>query len=202
MTKIADLLEHKPSRAIRAMIEGLRTASQRDDFAVDMTTFGYVGRSYLSDEALRPAQRELAEEHRLCFGCAATCAIFALSDKLADATFPAARLGAINGRANLLSSKFNVHVEEGDVSEFEDALDDFRCGIPVTLFQYLGVTAPEGFFSTKEEYIEAVTRNYPENPMMDDADNSVTGWYLGNKSWTEELPLIEAYVERLEAAGL
>ena len=200
MTRIADLLEHKPSRAIRAMIEGLRTASRRNDFAVDMTTFGYVGDSYLSGSPLRPEQQALASEHRLCFGCAATCTIFALSNKLADAAFPAARLGHIGNRASLLGARFGADVEETDVSTFEDALDDFRSGIPVTLFQYLGVTAPEGFFSTKEEYLQAVqVREFSD---WDNADDSATGWYLGNNDWEEQLPLVEAYAERLEAAGL
>ena len=68
------------------------------------------------------------------------------------------------------------------------------------MFQYLGVTAPEGFFSTKEEYLQAVqVREFSD---WDNADDSATGWYLGNNDWEEQLPLVEAYAERLEAAGL
>jgi hypothetical protein len=200
MSTIAELLQRKPSRAIRAMVEGLRTASQRNDFAVDMTTFGYVGGSYFDNLPLRIEQWERAKAHELCFGCAATCTVFALANKIADDGFCTRPLGSTIGRASLLAERFHAAVSETDVSVFEDALDDFRCGNPVTLFQYMGVTAPEGFFSTKEEYLEAVQ----ERPMgsWDAEDDSATGWLLGTNDWEGQLPLIEAYAERLEAIGL
>ena len=202
MSTIAELLQHKSSRAIRAMVEGLRTASQRNDFAIDMTTFGYVGGSYFDNLPLRPEQLSRAKECELCFGCAATCTIFALANKIADDRFCTRPLGSTIGRASLLAERFHAHVSETDVSVFEDALDDFRCGIPVSLFQYMGVTAPEGFFSTKEEYLSAVQKKSLESPPWDAEEDSATGWLLGTNDWEGQLPLIEAYVERLEAVGL
>lgn len=197
MPTIAALLEHKPSRAIRAMIEGLRTASYRDDFAVDMDTYGYVsGGAWPYDYAsMSPVQLTAAEEGNLCFGCAATCAVFALSGELHNSDFPAVVLGEPDDRASLLSDRFHTDVRETDLHEFENALDNFRRGYPVPLFAYFGVTAPVGFLSTSEECLA-------KNPEWSDLYEGVAGWHLDTGDWEEQLPLVEAYAERLEAAGL
>lgn len=197
MPTIAELLEHKPSRAISAMIEGLRAAPQRVDFAVDMDTYGHVGGDEwpLDYEAMRPDQLLVVKKGQMCFGCAATCAVFALSGELHNSGFPAAVLGDPDDRASLLSDRFHTDVEETDLHEFENALDNFRRGYPVPLFAYFGVTAPAGFLSTRAECLSA-------NYLSWYALHGTTGWRLETDDWEEQLPLVEEYAERLEAAGL
>ena len=53
----AQYFDHKPSRAPQAMCDGLDTALLRDDFKVNMSTFGDPGTP------------------DICFGCAATCTV-------------------------------------------------------------------------------------------------------------------------------
>jgi hypothetical protein len=55
MPTIKERLENKPSKAVRAMVEGLRDIKTRDDFEIDMSSYG-----------------DSDEEGTICFGCAAT----------------------------------------------------------------------------------------------------------------------------------
>jgi len=61
------LCNGKISVAIQAMIDGLEKQSQRPDFRVDMLSYSYTS-------------------NRLCFGCAATCAVMELTKTDLDIT--------------------------------------------------------------------------------------------------------------------
>ena len=59
LKRMRDFCPH-PSDAVRAMVKGLRTARDAKDFRVDMGDYGHV---------------ESLGEEKICYGCAATCAI-------------------------------------------------------------------------------------------------------------------------------
>lgn len=137
-----------PKAAVEAMIRGLRSSESWDHFALDMSTFGRI-------------------KGEICFGCAATCTLIQLSEKeLSEVDFK----GHI---INLLSSRHRAQglgfISTDELSDFEDAIDEFRCGHVQYLGDFYGVEMPE----------------------VDEL------WYLDTKNWKSELPKIESYLEKL-----
>ena len=60
----------KPSQIVRAMINGLYKQSKRENFQIDMRTFGANRRKMLA------AYHDYSmPKRKTCFGCAATCAL-------------------------------------------------------------------------------------------------------------------------------
>jgi hypothetical protein len=106
-------LAPKPSDAIKAMLEGLRTLPGCD-FEVDMATFGDTTWKWQKDRQVE-----------ICCGCAATCAVHQLAHKKPDPSHMGYRT-----RANYLGLYY------GDMRNFEAAIDDFRRGNASQLFWY------------------------------------------------------------------
>lgn len=133
-------LAPKPSDAIKAMLDGLRDLPS-DKFRVDMGTFG----STLGNQSI-------------CYGCAATCAVYKLADKvpgMQDVVSRAAR-----------SEHLRFSVQELDA--FEGAINAFRMGFMGDLFRFYGVmdryVHPSTFWSlgtySWPQQIEAVEDYY------------------------------------------
>jgi len=97
--KIKDLAP-KPSDALQAMVDGLKAQSKRDDFEIDMRTFGMKGMT-------------------ICFGCAATCAI----QQLAGIDFTMK-----TGISCEMYRAETLNLEIGEMSRFESVIDNARCG--------------------------------------------------------------------------
>lgn len=110
MKTFAELCDHKPSVALRAMVTGLINYDQKEGFRVDMTTYGDARRG-------------------VCFGCAATCTIM----ELTKTQIPLYQIERANGRASTLG----VPIE--DLHDFEYVMDEARRGVLSPLFRYLGM---------------------------------------------------------------
>jgi hypothetical protein len=109
MKYITELIESKPSKALQAMIDGLRNQSKRNDFRIVMTTFG-----------------ESNDKSNLCFGCAATCAV----QELAKTNFTQSTIGSVFLRANKL--QFDID----EFTCFEFSMDKARIGDVYDLFTF------------------------------------------------------------------
>lgn len=110
MTSIKEILK-VPSAALQAMVDGLRKQSQRQDFKVDMSTFGYYD-----------------FETETCFGCAATCAV----QEAFGVTFDKESIDFLVYRAEA------VKCDARDLDKFESAIDCARQGDLRYLFRFFG----------------------------------------------------------------
>jgi hypothetical protein len=99
MNAVVALADGKASKVVRAICDGLLEADQRDDFVVDMDTFG-------------------EGDYGMCFGCAATCALM----KLSQAQFTPKTVDSLRTRASVIG------VSPPALSNFEHAVDVFRYG--------------------------------------------------------------------------
>jgi hypothetical protein len=111
---IKDILNNKPSAAIRAMIDGLKEQSLRDNFVIDMSTFGGLS----------------TRDYSLCVGCAATCA----AQKIAKKNLTVQTISDVELRADALS--FSCY----DMAKFEKAVDRLRHGAVLPLFTYFNLS--------------------------------------------------------------
>lgn len=109
MKKVKDIIS-KPSEAVRAMVDGLKEASKRSDFIIDMNTFG----NNVGD---------------ICCGCAATCAI----QKVFDYNFTAYNIYGKATKATALKADVN------DLGHFESAIDELRTGYPRSILMYFHI---------------------------------------------------------------
>ena len=95
----------KLSKVVHAMCDGLLEAADRDDFRVDMNTYG-------------DTDNFDAPEFETCYGCAATCALMKVTGvRLTSQT--------ITGHSNHAAA---VGLPATDVADFERAVDAFRNG--------------------------------------------------------------------------
>ena len=111
MLKIKELVKC-PSEALEAMLQGMEEQSQRTDFKIQMTSFGYTD-GY----------------KKICCGCAATCTI----QKLAGKNFTYNQGGYIlspTGRAAFLD------FDKKELNDFEDVIDRARKGGFIGLFRF------------------------------------------------------------------
>ena len=121
----------KPSEAIRAMIEGLKENSDREDFKIDMGSFGKT------------------DESNICFGCAATCTL----QKLSGVKFTKENIF----RADRRTIAINRHLSEGDIIlskqlfNFESAIDGLRTGCYIDIIY---------FFELYDQFHEARTKDH------------------------------------------
>lgn len=104
-------LAPKPSDALQAMVDGLLTQNEREDFKIDMQVFGKI------DEA-----------GKICFGCAATCAIQQLTGK--NFTPENDAVGNYRIKADFLE------VDKRELGEFEYTMDNARKGDLKELFYF------------------------------------------------------------------
>ena len=109
MTKIKDIIS-KPSQALKAMIDGLREQDARQDFKIDMGTYGWV------------------DPGKVCYGCAATCAV----QKVTGINLDIASI-------SLENQAHRLGVEESDLDDFQTAIDTARSGSMAELFNYFGI---------------------------------------------------------------
>ena len=103
------ILGGKPSRAIRAMCDGLQAQAKRPDFRILMDTFGSHIRG-------------------VCYGCAATCAV----QEAAGIQF-----GPENITGNLRRSSA-IGCDRHDLAEFEAVVERLRNGNLISLGDYFG----------------------------------------------------------------
>jgi len=101
----------KPSAAAQAMVDGLRRHSQRPDFRISMTTFGFSC-------------------GEVCFGCAATCA----TQEAAQVNYDTISINYTGARAVVCG------VSESDLWKFEGAINSFRTGFTFSLLAYFGLS--------------------------------------------------------------
>ena len=109
-----------PSDAVRAMVMGLRTAGGTKNFFLDMGSYGHVER--------------LGEE-KICFGCAATCAILESLDLWARKF----EYGDYQVRGENAAVENLTGVAWTDLDRWESAIDALRLGDPGWLYKYYGV---------------------------------------------------------------
>ena len=181
---IRERLNGKVSAAIHTMCQGLRSNSEREDFRVDMTTFGT--RSYISTrDGVRDYPTE--DEEKICYGCAATCTI----QQIAKKQFVDADIYYTNTRAKFLG------FEENDLQCFEFAIDDLRKGQLAPLIAYMNGYAGD-YDETKEWSPETIDT---ETKMMSLLDtNGIVLDHMGTM-WRLYVPAYEKAAEVLEAAG-
>jgi hypothetical protein len=106
MRKISDIIS-KPSQAVQAMLDGMRASAQWKNFGISMSTFG-------------------GSFNEMCYGCAATCAVYQIFEEVPTAE-------------NIMERHHTFNVVAEDLSRFEMAIDAFRFGRLEYLFQYFGV---------------------------------------------------------------
>ena len=99
MKTIREILENKPSRAVKAMCDGLEKQDKREGFVIYMATFGIA-------------------DDEICFGCAATCAI----QEIAGKDFTDKEIEHVYERAAFLGFIF------ADLEFFENTIDELRNG--------------------------------------------------------------------------
>jgi hypothetical protein len=190
MTTLRELCGGKPSQAIKLMCRGLRNSlAHANEFKVDMSTFGTRHPSCL----LRNDGDDGVDR---CYGCAATCTLLELIDWQDVASF----VPFISERSSRLQ------IDPLDLNEFEMAIDEFRLGSPRGLFNYFECEPPAGFYATIEEYAaEEGLTGEAASLIADDVTFEGTfpaPWTLDMKGWLDELPKVDEYAARLEAAGL
>lgn len=110
-----------PSSAIRAMCDGLVNQSKREDFGIEMSSYGGTSKVY---------QPETKTFKEMCFGCAATCTIQEIFQK--NVTPRTARMD----KHHLLDE-----VGKAEVERFEYMINDLRNGMLWTLLDYYEVVA-------------------------------------------------------------
>lgn len=152
-------LAPKPSDAIKAMIDGLEQLPN-DQFQLDMSTYGY-----------RPGWGHI------CYGCAATCALFQLGGRHPE------EIGrAINDFDDrLLSLRISREDFDRYGYDFEMAIDHFRGGRVDALYRYYGMDADD----------HRIPWVAPDE-----------AWGMSTRNWREELPKVKAYLARMIEAGL
>lgn len=157
ITTREDILEKLPtmSSAIRAMVDGLRELDGKPGHAIDMQTFG-------------------EERLGICYGCAATaCVLHAWPD------FP------LDVHERIHVRKDSNPVEEFQMDRqlwiFENAIDDFRRGMPYELLQFYGVS---------DDGIPAYL------------DNQMVELDFTDENWEEESIKAIRIAEQMETLGL
>lgn len=98
-----------PSAAIQSVIDGLEHQSKRDDFKINMRTFGEV-------------------DGNICFGCMATCSI----QEVAKRNLSLDNIHHSLKRANALD------MDQFEIIYFENAIDSLRCGRIGALMAFFG----------------------------------------------------------------
>ena len=124
-----------PSTALQYMVDGLLRQSKRDDFIIDMATFGKIDTLLFNEVA---EDKAFYVGKKYCFGCAATCTLQEIANKnIIPNDIAIAR--------NFNRSKYlGFNVEE--MLTFESAIDEFRIdGSLEGLFGFF-YTGPEGSF--------------------------------------------------------
>lgn len=117
MNDIRDIIYRKPSVAVRAAIHGLEINRHRDDFILDMVTFGTSG---------------YRQGKPICFGCMATCALQSITNtQLTHDT--------IGAGDRWLAVKSN----RATVDAFETAIERLRRRMPSTLYEMCRLTYDE-----------------------------------------------------------
>jgi hypothetical protein len=87
MRKISDIIS-KPSEALQEMLNGLNESKTWKNFELDMDTYGEVSRGVT-----------------ICFGCAATCTVYAIAKKQA----------ITRGISNFTSKKPNQYANQSQI---------------------------------------------------------------------------------------
>ena len=153
-----------PSDAVRAMVMGLRTARQTSNFFVDMDVYSHV--NSWSDK-------------KICYGCAATCAIFESLNLWAGMGMReyAASRGRGNEEVDAAGVESLTGVAWTDLKRWESTIDALRLGDPGCIYRYYGVDL--------SKYV-----NIPNLPL------------LGNSYSEAELQKYEAFADALKTAGL
>lgn len=117
---IRDIIS-KPSEAVYYMIKGLLRHSKRPDFEVRM--------KHWYDTNL---------DRTICYGCAASCAV----QEITGVQFKAADYaGGMTGQLAYHASCTGM--EYKDLSDFERAVDQIRCGNVVPIFMYFDISCPK-----------------------------------------------------------
>ncbi len=136
-TTCRDLCEGKMYKALEAMLAGLEAAEQRDDFVIDMWSYGHVANEKRDwDEPYDDAAHD-----GKCHGCAATCALMQLTGK----QFGADELPGYSGgaRASWGRQAELCGLDQEDLEQFEMAIDQVRVGKLWPLQAYMHVSPVE-----------------------------------------------------------
>ena len=109
--QIKDIIS-KPSEALQAMVDGLKAQSEREDFVIDMDSYG-------------------THDYKICYGCAATCTIQQLTGK----KLTSKNIDETSDRAKFLK------LDEYDLDDFEFIMNNVRSGYYIEgLLQYFNIT--------------------------------------------------------------
>lgn len=157
----------KPSRAIQYMLDGLLKQSKRRNFKIEMMTFGSVDR---------------INQNKVCFGCAATCAVQEISGKNLT---PAMFRNCYYKDDWVTATSENLNFHRLQLRDFEFAINSFRIGQPEDILKFFD---PE--INGKVIYNEMWRSIYALN--ID----------LQNDTWRDQIPKIKEAIKILKSYNL
>lgn len=142
MKRIRDIVR-TPSAALQAMVDGLREQSKREDFQIDMTTFGKHDKG-----------------KGIFYGDAATCA----TQKIFGVNLASGAIYNFNQRAIIYKHEYPV-----DLHDFEYAINAARVGLMSDLFMYYGVPTRLLYDNITHPQYQLDTHNWePQLPMVEE----------------------------------
>lgn len=115
---IKAMVHRKPSVVVRAAIHGLQTHRNRDDFIIDMHTYGSVGYNPTTGG-------------NLCIGCLATCAL----QSITNVELTTDNIAGTSSHAEAVSCDFVT------VASFETAVNNLRFDDPNLLYSFCGISS-------------------------------------------------------------
>jgi hypothetical protein len=167
-----DIENLKPSIVLQAMITGLKKSKDDPNFIVEMSAFGYV-------------------KNKLCYGC---CATVALAEMFGQGKSASELMLSydLKVRSEKLYSYLSDHVYANLSSVIELEPSRVQGSLPINL-QRLEISVEYARIGHVSSLIEILTGELNES--FDDR------WNLGNGNWEEKLPIVEATIAEMIAAG-
>jgi len=151
----------RPSEALTAMCDGLLKAERRKGFGIDMGTFGRV-------------ERVEGEEGsgKVCFGCAATCAI----QEAANVRFGPENIAGLGRRRKMVNRSTGTRLTDNRLMSFERVMDSARRGYLYQLFSFFGFNGEEALLW-------------------------MLRWRMDTANWKEQIPAIRKAIREMRKEG-
>ncbi len=166
-------LAPKPSDALRAMINGLFNQDEREDFRIDMTSFGNI-------------EVNEGREIDYCYGCAATCAL----QEIAHKNFVDSDIMSSGSRARFLGFDYD------ELSDFEYAMEEARNGLLLRLFKFYNISMP-GLVG--EDGMVDITWGDGVLDLKWKGETEL--YFMSTGNWSKNIPSLEAHIQKLISAG-
>lgn len=169
--KIRDIVT-KPSEALQAMVDGLKEQDEREDFEIDMDVWGMV-------------------RNKMCFGCAATCAIQKIAGKNLNHDIPKEYMDKSTGeiRAVHLHEEILGLETTQEATDFECAINNARKGKLPLLFKFFDIYPVDYMTYAKYKTLTCI---------YDDKNNLMS---METNNWRKFIPFVEKKIMQLQEAG-